>query len=340
MKRLLLIIALALCAGTLFAQTEDRDVLVTPEGTVYSVESELSTDPAIPARSVIELSIQNGDASSSAIVPDSVSPGTHTVPSLAYDTDSKTLFVLWLHMPNILSSELLLAAYKDGQWQPAFSIDSQPYHIRYNPRIAITRSVSQDLPDGTSIDVPALVIHLLYWDESGKGEEARYALISIDKGHISDPELHPVSDFYTDTDSPATVDPSFNRQILKNPAFLENGSPDSVEILAGDLQNNTFHRVTIKPKLETRIRIPVGRGGPGMRVAAPASFTATWSGRINVIGSTHGDAIAFVNVDHEGVNYITYAGGTWSSSKAIATGPKLPADSALKALSKLVGSAQ
>jgi hypothetical protein len=339
MKRLLVIITFALCAGTLFAQAEDRDVLVTPEGTVYSVESELSTDPGIAARSVIELSIQNGDSTSSGIVPDSVSQGTHTVPSLAYDTDSKTLFVLWLHMPNILSSELLLAAYKDGQWQPAFSIDSLPYHIRSNPRIAITRSVSQDLPDGTTVDVPALVIHLLYWDESGKGEEARYALISIDKGHISDPELHPVSDFYTDTDTPAPVDPAFNRQILKNPAFIENGSADSVDIVAGNLQTNTFHRVTIKPKLDTRIRIPVGRGG-GMRIAAPATFTAPWTGRINVMGSVRGDGLAFTSVVPEGVSYIAYSAGTWGNVKAITTGPKISPDSALKALSKLIGSVQ
>ena len=39
MKRLLLILALVLAPAALFAQVADRDVLLTPDGTLYTIES-------------------------------------------------------------------------------------------------------------------------------------------------------------------------------------------------------------------------------------------------------------------------------------------------------------
>ena len=39
MKRLLLILALVLAPAALFAQVVDRDVLLTPDGTLYTIES-------------------------------------------------------------------------------------------------------------------------------------------------------------------------------------------------------------------------------------------------------------------------------------------------------------
>jgi hypothetical protein len=336
MKRLLTFAAVLLFATGALAQVADRDVLVTAEGTVYTVERITPDDTAaIAASSALQLTTQNGTETSSVVVPESITPGMHTLPALAWDSETKTLFVLWLHMPNMMSSELLLAAYSDGKWQPAVSIDNQAYHLRYNLRIGITRHVDALQIDGTYADAPALLLHLLWWEETGRGEEARYALLDIEKGHIASIDVHSLSEFYTPDAVPAQVSPDFNREILRHPAFLDSGSSNSVDVIAGDMASLSFHRMTIKPILETRIRIPVGRG-PGSRVAAPNSFSEPWTGRITVVSSPRSNDLVFTHVEKNGIAYLSYTAGNWSSLKSIETGPKLSPDSAMVALSKML----
>src|SRR5258707_295444 len=125
MKRLPVTLAILLLSASAFAQVADRDVLVTPEGTVYTVEQQTPSESSgVAATSILELSIQNGSSEAKhVLVPESLSAGFHSDGTLAYDASSKTLFVLWTHMPNAMSSELLLASYREGKWQPAVSID-------------------------------------------------------------------------------------------------------------------------------------------------------------------------------------------------------------------------
>lgn len=347
MKRLLVTFALSLLSASAFAQAADHDVLVTPEGTVYTVEQQTPSESSgVAATNILQLSIQNGSAEPQRlVVPESLQAGFHSDAALAYDTASKTLFLLWSHMPNGMSSELLLASYRDGKWQHAISIDSKGYSNHLNLRLGITRRVSQLQKDGTYADAPALILHALWWESNGSGEEARYAMLPIEDGALSQDaiEIHSLEEFVGNDDEAVNkVDAKFNPEILRHPAIVSSPMQSSVDVVFGDTEKKSIHRVTLQPIAQTRIHIPVGAhgggagGGKPLNLIAPASFSADWSGRITVI--EHGDRLIFANATDKALNYLTYADGTWSEAKSITLNSKLTVETALAAVDKMVTS--
>jgi len=338
MKRLVLALIFAMVPAALFAQVADRDVLLTPDGTLYMIES-IDNDgaQATAIQSSLMLTIQRGNQRTTTTVPESLGGGMHWRPALSYDADSKTLFVFWLKQPNAFSSELLLASYADGHWQPAVSIDDQPYHLRYNLRIAVTTRISQLQNNGAYADAPALLVHAVWWEETGYGEAARYGLFSVDKGRISFVEMHDLSDFTGSVPMfPTETDPKFNAEILKHPALIDNGSTNSIDVLFGDKNYAVFNRVTLRPIADVRIHIPIGAHPGGPRVPAPKSFTDPWTGRISTITSPHSGNLLLYNTSKDSVSYIMFSSGNWSSVKTVALNEKLSAEAAISALNRMM----
>lgn len=354
MKRLLLVLAIALLpSGALFAQASapERDVLLTPEGTLYTIESESSENyPDANARSqqLLVLTSQTGDQSTKTIVPDSLEPGLHRRPALAYDSDSKTLFIFWLKTPNAMSSELLVSSYQNGKWRSATSIlGDTPMTFRYNLRIAVTRHVAQVQRDGSFSDVPMVIVHVVWWESTANGEVARYAMLPVDHDAllITDPkeQIHNLSDFVSVPDSTYDVSDSFNREILRHPAILDNGTTNSVDVVFGDAQTNSFNRTTLKPILEGRLHIPVGRdkGGRPTRMPAPQDFSSDWNGRIATLGSGHGgDSLVLYTAGDSSVSYVMYSNGKWSTEKTIQLNGRLSVDAAVGALGKMLSASE
>jgi hypothetical protein len=346
MKRLLIALAISCVAAGAFAQVgADRDVLVTPDGIVYTLEQQTPSDSSgVAATNVLQLSVQTGVETQRVLVPESLTAGFHSDGALAYDSSSKTLFLMWTHMPNGMSSELLLASYRDGKWQRAISIDSHGYDNHLNLRLGITRRVSQLQKDGTYADAPALILHALWWDSSAHGEEAKYAMLPVENGAVAEGsiEIHSLEEFVSDTEEFNAVDPKFNAEILRHPGIVSSPMQSSVDIVFGDAQKNSIHKITLRPTAEHRIHIPVGIGGGGpgtvkpLNIAAPASFTADWQGRVTVI--ERGDRLVFANATDKALSYITYSDGAWTDTKSIALSSKLPAEAALAAVDKMVSS--
>jgi hypothetical protein len=345
MKRFLTALAISIVTTAAFAQVADRDVLVTPEGTVYTVEQQIpSPSSAVEATTFLSLAIQNGgEEPQRLLIPESLSAGYHSAGALAYDADSKTLFVLWIHSPNFMSSELLLASYRDGKWQPAVSIGDQRYSMRTNLRLGITRHVSQLQKDGTYADAPALLLHAVWWEETGHGDEARYAMLPVENGAVaqSSVELHSLEEFVAADEPVNAADPNFNAEILRHPAVVSSAMQSSVDIVFGDSQKNSVHKVTLHPIANTRIHIPIGIGGngdgkPAPFIVAPLGFHADWKGPVTVL--SHGDRLVFANASDKALSYITYANGAWSDVKSIALDARFPAEAALAAVDKMVSS--
>jgi hypothetical protein len=330
MKRILILLVLALLPTALFAQA-DRDVLLTPGGTLYTAESELALHDSEMRRQVT-LTIQQGNKVARTIVPDSLTAGIQSAPALAYDAESDTLFVFYLRMPNLMSSELLLAAYQNGNWEPAISIDNKPFDIRSSLRIAVKRNVAQLQGDGTYADVSALVMHATWWEQTGDGESARYALVSINKGNISSIELHDLTEFMAPDATTFTVAPDFNRELLKHPAIFDSLSVDSVDVVFGDLHTNSFNRVTLRPIADGRIHIPIGARGGG-HLGAPFLFSTDWNGRISTISS--GSNLILCNATKDSVTYLLYSNGAWSPIKTLPLTDKLTAEGAVSALTRM-----
>jgi hypothetical protein len=343
MKRFLICAILLLSSTAAFAQALDHDVLVTPEGTVFTVENATpSSITSIEATGILDMGIRNGSDVRHVIVPASTTTGYHSGATLAYDPASKTLFVLWIHMTNgFASSELLLASYRDGKWQSSVAIDRQQYTMRTNLRLGITRRVSQLQKDGTYADAPALLLHALWWDDSVKGEEARYAMLPIENGSVAESsiEVHALEEFVPAGDDEFNAaKENFNAEILRHPAIVTSPMQSSVGVVFGDTKKNTIHNVTLHPVAQVRIHIPVGIGGGGGQphIIAPVSFTANWQGAINVI--SRGDRLVFANADEKALSYITYTNGAWTDVKSIALDAKFPAEAALAAVDKMVSS--
>lgn len=334
MKRLLLIAALLLSAMPMRAAGTDRDVLLVPDGTVYTADVQNAEDRA--GGTVIALTIQRGSFNTRAVVPGSDSMALRSAPALAYDAETQTVYVFWLRMPNPMSSELLVSAYRDGKWAPPVSIDNKPYTLRYNLRIAVRHKVAQPQSDGSVKDIPALIIHTVWWEQTGTGEVARYAMVPIDKGILGAAELHDMSEFAFPGD-PANVDPAFNKEILKHPAIIDTGSANSVDVVFGDLQTNSLTRVTLRPIAEGRIHIPIGHGGGGRRLGAPTSFTAEWSGNVAAVVPAYDDGtLLLYNVGGSSLNFVLYSNGAWAPPTTIPLNDKLSADAAIAALSRML----
>lgn len=346
MKSLIASLAISLVSIAAFGQSADRDVLVTPDGTVYTATAVSPNDPegVNNITSVIDLAVQRGSSAQHQIVPDSVVFGSNFGGALAYDADSKTLFVLWIHMANRMSSELLLASYRDGKWQPAVVIDHQAYTDRSSLRLGITRRVSQLQKDGSYADVSALLLHAVWWDDSHS--EARYALLPIENGALSaaSVDIHSLEEFITSSgETYNSVSDKFNAEILHHPAIVSSPMQSTVEVVFGDSKNNSLHSVTLRPIADARVHIPIGigggNGGGGGRVkplsiAAPPNFTADWKGPFTVL--ERGDRIVLANTGDTALNYITYSDGAWTSVKSIAIDAKFPAEAAISALDRML----
>lgn len=336
MKRFLLVLALAFLPAAVFADTVDRDVLLTPEGTLFTVESTLN-DGSAPAnvKFFLRVTVQaTNETAKTFNVPDSLTDGIHSHPALAWDSDSKTLFVFWLKMPNPTSSELLLSSYHDGAWQPAVSVGNSTYHLVSNLQIRTMHRIP-DLP---------LLVHAVWWEDTGDTESPRYGLFVIDKGAVSTIYLDDLSNLlYIDQNGNPTVqlqqtfpvDANFNREILRHPSLIDTGATDSIDVLFGDVKTNSFNRVTLRPIIQGRIHIPIGHG-PGPRTAAPKSFIQPWTGPVDTIVSGRDGSMLLYNTTKDAVSYIVYASGAWSSVKSIPLSDKLSADAAVAALARMM----
>jgi hypothetical protein len=337
MKRLVLSFVLLLAATGALAQS--HDVLLTPDGTLYTVDVTSSEASAMGGQLYLQVTARQGKTVTTTNVPESMN-GLNLRPALAYDDDSKTLFVLWLHRgQNSLSNELNLASYHDGKWQPAVAIDSHASwgEVRLNLRIGMTRRVSQLQKDGTYADAPALLVHAVWWeDNSVDGEGARYALIPIEKGSVGAIDVHALREFADPATTRVEVNDDFNRDFLRHPTMIESPASTTVDVIFGDLRTNTVHRVTLKPVADSRVHIPGGIRG-GRPIGAPRALNIDWSGHVTTIDGRDGRTM-FVNTTAASVSYITYTNGSWSPVKSVATDDKFTPDAAMAALAKMLAS--
>jgi hypothetical protein len=336
MKRLLLGIILLLAATAGIAQ--NRDVLLTPDGMLYTVDV-MQSDDAVLGGNYLKLTARQGLSSTAQLtVPESMS-GVNLRPALAYDDDSDTLFVLWLHQPvNSSANELYLASYHAGTWQPAVAIDSRSgiFQSRFNLRIAVTHRVAQLQSDGTTLDVPRLLVHAIWWEQnSTDGEGARYALVAIDKGAVSSPDIHALSELTLPAER-QNVNDDFNHDFLRHPTIIENSDSNAVDVVFGDINSNTLNRVTLKPVADSRVHIPVGNRG-GHPIAAPKALSVDWSGHATTLDG-HGGRMMFVNTTADAVSYVSYANGKWTAAKTIATDASITTDAAMAAITKMLAS--
>ena len=331
MKRLLIAIIITLIVPAAFAAA-DSDVLITSDGTVYSVAVEPSDDGL---RSQLALTVQSGGKTTRSVIPDSINTGMNTLPNIAYDSDTKSLFVVWMRVPDGLSSELVIANYIGNSWFPVAVIDHQPV-VRSNLSIRFTHQVQLQQYDGTYKLTPALILHAAWWEKSGRGEEAYYAVMPLSRGLQTDADIHEMTEFAT---GPSAADPGVVNDFQRHVALVDGPTADSVDVIYSDVRTNSFYRTTMKPVAEVRIRIPVGvRGGP--KLGLPHSLNFDWSGHDDTIASADGNTVIFTNTTDKKVSWVMLRNGDWQPLQEFALSDKVTVNTAMAALAKMAASSE
>ncbi len=336
MKRLLVVVALLLSSVALFAQAQDRDILLTASGTLYTIESRQNDRPnEIDSARYLTLTIQNGQNVIKTNVPASLSGGNNWEPALAFDSESNTLFVFWLHSPNTIlgANELLFCTFSNGRWGTPTSVEDIPYHFRYNLRVGVTRTVQvTDGGTGATKQVPGLTVHAAWWDDSATGELARYAMLSIDKGVVTDVAHRDLIDFINTANLGNFAVDDESKEILRHPVVFESSSHDTIDVVFGNMLTNTMHRLTLKPVLQSRVRIPIGVRETSYPV--PRS-RLTADAHLGGISSSASNLALYYTNDAQ-VHYLTFENGRWTAEKTIALTNEVSADAAVAAIRRMI----
>lgn len=335
MKRLL--VALFLIAPAVFAQAQDRAILLTPNGTIYTIESRLNQDLTTPDNSstrYLALTIQNGDNVTKTNVPASLTGGNNWQPELAFDSDSNALLVFWLWSQNTVlgTSELHFCTFINGMWNDVASIDDVPYHFRSNLRVGVTRTIEIEDPNSGPRQVPALTVHAAWWDTSAIGESARYAMISVDSGVVTDISRHALNDFINSAYMRSFTLDDASREMLRHPVVFESPDHDTVDIVFGDMTSNTIHRLTLKPVVQTRVRIPIGVRDTSYPGPLSKISNDTLLGAI----STPPERLVFYYRNANQLKYLMFANGAWLDERSITITTDVSAEAAVAALRRMV----
>ncbi len=344
MKRLLLTLALVLFASGANAQMRVSDVLLTEDGTLFSIdtvsvsdferESEVALDT--PSTIVLRLRIQRGEGTETVVVPGSLVGGSHLEPTLAWDDADQRLYVFWQRMPGIGASELLFASYKGSEWSDVETFDGGSWRIRFNLKVAITRFAEYKLEDGSIELRPALIAHAIWWEQFGEQESARYAMLDLEQGEVRSVQIHDLTDFVTRTSgSVYTLPEDYDRNILRTPFLFESPEGNSVDVLFADWNTNLYQLVNIRPvddEQEGVLHIPTGvtrdeiNPSPIHVRSQSAELVALRpnpsSGRL-VLYSNNGDSIDWTELR---------SGSEWSTSNVLRIDSATTVDTALEAL--------
>lgn len=339
MKRLLVLFLMLLFAvPAAFAQSS-ANVLLTDKGVVYYVAAEWShenSDVHATSASYLVLTVRDADnAPRRLLVPATLTDGWNSEPALAYDEDSGTVFIFWQYSVNPMASELrFISLDRNGNWSLPNTFEAASYRFRRNLRIALTHSAGEREPNSSNITpVPEVNVHATWWESSTMGERARYAMLTLRKGDVAI-QVFDLSEFANKNSKSYEVSDDFNRELFRQPAIFESPESDSVDVVFGDTQTNSFHRVTIAPIGNARVRIPVGRSGRDF--GPPATFTMAAFSRIEAI-SPHPDRLIFYFEEEGTIRYLLYRNSEWSALRKISLGDGMTRDLAVTAMRGLVG---
>lgn len=343
MRRLLIIFVLLL-APVAFADSGEKRILLTPDGTLFSVESlgvTTELQETVASSQYLRLIVQQGDKIRTELVPASIKGGMHLSPSLAWDQESKTLFLFWQRMPNWMSSELLICSYRDGVWGETTSIDNAPFRFRFNLRIGVTRVLAATDPETLkAVSKPFLAVHAIWWDQSGYGETAEYALLAIENGKARSIHTGSLLDFVgaNATLTPAELPADYDREIFRHPAIFELPGGGSVEVVFADWDRNRMQRVTVGVEEHGTLRLPIGVWGGETKPPGKHSQDVAGSEEITMVRGVGNGHLAFCFRGTKTLRYMMLNDGEWSALTSIALSERVNAEAGIDAIRGLLTS--
>lgn len=333
MRRLLL--SLCLLALPLFASAQQREALLTPDGTLFSIQSiATEVDGTSYGSAHLLLRAQRGAEVVQEIVPATLERGAHNEPVIAFDAESQTLFVFWLRRTGLLGSQLMFACRdKNGTWSDAEAFGHE-FNDRRNLRMALTRRSIE--ADGTASAEAALSVHLAWWefDAATAAEAAQYAMVTVENGRVAAMNGLDLSAFAVAGEGEA-IAADADRAVLTQPLLFSAPEQDSVLLVFGDYATSRMHQVRVRPTkvvANGRLRVPVGRGEGS--VGRP-SFAVAANSRMDGIygGSTR---MALYAREAGRLQYVIMKDGVWTETRSISLDEQITSAAAVDALRRLL----
>jgi hypothetical protein len=191
-----------------------HDVALGSDGTIYQVRAGLYGDlfpngnAAAPANPVIALDVTKPDGTTQRLLePDSAGTQIESSPSVVFEDDSQTVFLLWESAINV-HPVLELTGFDGTNWSQAITIVGNPFAAKTASQFTITRD-SYTLPDASGNPVlrHRTILHLI-WQEEGAGNllETFYSPIIINDGaYIGWNPVYNLDDFLPPASPTASV---------------------------------------------------------------------------------------------------------------------------------------
>jgi len=344
MRKLLLTLILLLVAAGARAQLRVSDVLLTDEGTLFTIDrvttADLELESGTPldttSTSVLRLRVQHEERTETIIVPGSLKGGSHIEPTLAWDNADRRLYIFWQRMPGIGSSELLFASYKDGNWSDVVTFDNGSWRTRFNLKVTLTRFAGSQNEDGSTSLHPALIAHAIWWEQWGDHESARYAMLELEQGNVRNLQTHDLTEFQTRFGSPYELPEGYDKSVFRTAFIFDMPDADSVDVMFANWYTNHYQLVNIRPITDDKegtLHIPIGVTRDEFAptpIRMPDSNSALKAIRPNASTGT------VVLYTHAGdvLDYAEVRRGRWTNAGEIKLNETTTLETALEALRK------
>lgn len=335
MKKLVLIVATLLLS--LVASARESEPFLAPDGALFSIRTQLASEtPAVKsdAMQYLILDARRDGEMTSTIIPATLTRGAHGSAAMAYDTDSRTLFVFWLHETGITSSQLVFASLDaSGTWSEPTAF-GMPYNSRENLRIAVTRKIHDT--DQNKLTT-GLSVHAVWWEYDSQhlnaGWSAQYAILAIENGRVEEVNFLDLSRFIDEGKPAKAAADSEASPVVRHPQLFASPTHDSALVIFGDVATDRLYRARVFPvKGNGRLRVPTGRREGG--VGAPRLQVNSTAGMGSIFGDV--DQIALYSADKNQVSYVILRDNAWSEVRTISLDAHITAPAAINAIRRLV----
>ena len=253
LPRLLPALALLALAATPAAAVDGTMALGT-DGEVYRVlvggyGSLVPNAPAAQASNPVLVLERTAPGSSPTriLVPGTEDGSVEKYPSLTVDPASDSVFVVWEAQATIHST-LHLAAYSDSRWSSVFELSGDAFSSKVNPRVAATRDDYRMLDEaGNAVERTRVVLHLVWFDISARGERTLYVPLVIEDGvFVSDWHVFDLQAFLEESE-PSSSAAAIPAGLQENPVVQASGDGGAAIIAFGSTLSGRVAAVVSRP---------------------------------------------------------------------------------------------
>lgn len=178
------------------------------------------------------------------LVPGTEDDAVEQYPALTLDKATNTVFLVW-ETQRAIHSGLNLTAFVDGAWSDSFELSGDAFSFKSNPRMVATAdSYLRLAADGSTVERTRVVLHLVWWDESGYGGRPLYTGLLVEDGRFV-PHWEVFS--LTDLLPPAGELGDGPLGLYGNPQVYAGGDGRSAVVAFGDRGGSRIATVEVRP---------------------------------------------------------------------------------------------